>query len=105
MKAMTKDLLLISVLPAVVLFTANAVAGNAVAGKAKSAACAGCHGANGIGSTPDNPNLAGQKEAYLIKATKAYRDGQRKDPMMSAFVSGLSDADIADLSAFYANIK
>ena len=86
-------------------FVMNAQAGDAAAGKAKSANCTGCHGMNGKSSSPTNPNLAGQKEAYLVKAIKAYRDGQRKDPMMSSMVSGLSDADIADLAAFYASVK
>jgi cytochrome c553 len=84
---------------------AGVQAGDAAAGKAKSSNCSGCHGMNGKSTMPTNPNLAGQKEAYLVKAIKAYRDGQRKDPMMSSMVSGLSDADIEDLAAFYASIK
>ena len=79
--------------------------GDAAAGKTISAGCTGCHGMNGRSTNPNNPNLAGQKEAYLVKATKAYRDGQRKDPMMSSMVTGLSDADIANLAAFYSSVK
>lgn len=87
-------------------FSVNVSAGgDAAAGKAKSSNCAGCHGMNGKSSMPNNPNLAGQKEAYLVKAIKAYRDGGRKDPMMSSMAAGLSDADIADLAAFYASVK
>lgn len=86
-------------------FTMNAQAGDAAAGKAKSAKCTGCHGLNGRSTNPNNPNLAGQKEAYLVKSIKAYRDGQRKDPMMGAIVKSLSDADIADMAAFYASVK
>ena len=56
-----------------------AQAGDAAAGKAKSAACAGCHGANGIAGNKNYPNLAGQNEGYLIKATKDYRDGKRPE--------------------------
>ena len=82
-----------------------AQAGDAAAGKAKSAACAGCHGANGMAGNKNYPNLAGQNEGYLIKATKDYRDGNRKDPMMASFVKGLSDADIANLSAYYSSLK
>jgi cytochrome c553 len=79
--------------------------GNAALGKTKSVNCAGCHGMNGKSTTPDNPNLAGQKEAYLAKSIKAYRDGQRKDPMMGPMVSGLSDADIDNLAAYYSSVK
>jgi len=107
MKTMRKNLLLTAVmLMAVFVMTGNAQAGGDVAaGKAKSATCAGCHGMNGKSSNPGYPNLAGQKEAYLIKATKDYRDGKRKDPMMSSMASGLSDKDIENLSAFYASVK
>jgi cytochrome c553 len=82
-----------------------AQAGDAAAGKAKAGNCTGCHGMNGKSMNPNYPNLAGQKEAYLVKAIKAYRDGARKDAMMGSMVSGLSDADIADLAAFYASVK
>jgi cytochrome c553 len=98
--------IIIMLMSVVVLgFGMNVQAGDAKAGEAKSANCTGCHGMNGKSMTPTNPSLAGQKEAYLVKATKAYRDGQRKDPMMNAITAGLSDADIADLAAFYASVK
>lgn len=105
MKTSTKKLLLTSVIVGMSVVMGNVQAGDAAAGKAKSSNCTGCHGMNGKSSMPANPNLAGQQEAYLIKAIKAYRDGQRKDPMMSSMVAGLSDEDIADLAAFYASVK
>jgi cytochrome c553 len=82
-----------------------AQAGDAAAGKAKSATCVGCHGADGIGTTDLNPNLAGQKEAYIVKSVKAYRDGARKDPMMNAMAKPLSDADIDNLAAYFSSLK
>ncbi len=69
--------------------------------KAK-AVCAGCHGPNGISTNPMWPNLAGQKDQYLVKAMKEYRDGARLDPNMAALAQGLTDDDIANLAAFYA---
>ena len=51
-----------------------AIAGDAAAGKTKAASCAACHGANGISAVPTYPNLAGQKEAYLVKQMKAFKD-------------------------------
>ena len=80
-------------------------AGDAAAGKAKSATCAGCHGANGVSPMPNSPNLAGQQAVYLVKSTKDYRDGKRQDPMMGPIVKGLSDADIENLAAYYAGLK
>ena len=80
-------------------------AGDAAAGKAKSVTCAGCHGANGISNNPMWPNLAGQKQAYLASALQMYRDGRRKNAMMSAMAKNLTDADIANLAAYYTSLK
>lgn len=74
------------------------------AGKAKAAVCAACHGANGISVIPDYPNLAGQKQKYLKIAIKAYRDGERKNGIMSPMASGLSDTDIDNLAAYFASL-
>ena len=51
------------------------------------------------------PNLAGQKEQYLIKQIKAFRDGTRQDPMMAPMVAVLSDTDIDNLAAYYSSQK
>lgn len=80
-------------------------AGDVAAGKAKSAVCAGCHGANGISMVPMYPNLAGQKAAYTTKQLKAFRDGSRVDPTMGAMAKPLSDADIDNLAAYYESLK
>ena len=82
----------------------SVLAGDAAAGKAKAASCAGCHGANGISSNPLWPNLAGQKDAYLVKQMKAFRDGTRNDPMMTPMAKPLSDADIDNIAAYYSNL-
>ena len=82
-----------------------AIAGDAAAGKAKAASCNACHGANGISAIPTYPNLAGQKEAYLVKQMKAFKDGTRKDPTMNAMSKPLSDADMANIAAHYAGLK
>ncbi|NOY72494.1 MAG: cytochrome c [Gammaproteobacteria bacterium] len=74
------------------------------AGKEKSMLCSACHGADGISLTPDIPNLASQKKAYLIKATKDFRNGSRKNPMMNSIAQGLSDDDIANLAAYFSSL-
>jgi cytochrome c553 len=90
-------------LTATLLFaSSSAMAGDVAAGKAKSAICASCHGATGHSVNPMWPNLAGQKEQYLAKQIKAFRDGVRKDPMMAPMVAALSDDDIANLAAYFA---
>lgn len=80
-------------------------AGDPDAGKAKAATCVACHGANGISPNDIWPNLAGQKAAYLAKQIKAFRDGIRKDPSMSAMVANLSDQDAEDLAAYFSSLK
>ena len=81
-----------------------AFAGDAAAGKAKAATCAGCHGAEGVSGNAMWPNLAGQKDAYFVKQMKAFRDGTRKDPMMGPMAKPLSDADIDNLAAYYSGL-
>lgn len=78
-------------------------AGDPARGKAAARRCAGCHGVTGIASAPNYPNLAGQKEAYLIKAIKDYRSGSRKDPVMASMVATLSEEDIAHIAAYYSS--
>ena len=48
------------------------------------------------------PSLAGQPAWFTHWSLFKYRDGRRKDPVMSPFATILTDADMADLSAYYA---
>ena len=80
-------------------------AGDAAAGKAKASSCAACHGASGISMVPTYPNLKGQKAAYTVKQLKAFKSGARKDPTMNAMAKPLSDADMANLAAYYGSLK
>ena len=90
---------------ATVMMASPVFAGDVAAGKAKSGVCAACHGANGISAVPMYPNLAGQKAAYLAKQLKDFKSGARKDPVMAPMAMGLSDEDIANISAFYESLK
>lgn len=87
------------------LFAGYAQAGDAVVGKAKSAACTGCHGLNGKSNNPMYPNLASQNKLYLIKAMKDYRDGKRKDPMMNSMLITLTDSDFENIATYYSSLK
>jgi cytochrome c553 len=86
------------------LMSQPTLAADVAAGKAKSVTCGACHGNNGISMIPMYPNLAGQKEQYLVLQMKAFRDGQRKNMVMAPMAAGLSDPDIANLSAYYASL-
>jgi cytochrome c553 len=87
------------------LMASSASAGDIAAGKKKSLACAGCHGEDGISVVPTYPNLAGQKEQYLILTLKGFRDGTRKNAVMNPMAKPLSDEDIENLAAYYASLK
>ena len=98
---------ILTVLSTVALVAASNMvsAADVAAGKAKTAMCAGCHGAKGISMAPANPNLAGQKAAYLATQLKAFRAGTRKNATMNPMSKALSDADIANIAAYYASLK
>ena len=82
-----------------------ASAADAAAGRRKAVQCQTCHGLDGLSKLPEAPNLAGQPEEYLVKSLNDYRTGERKNEMMSIVAPALSDADVADLAAYYASIK
>jgi len=79
-------------------------AGDAAAGKAKSTACAVCHGPNGEG-TAMAPKLAGKSAGDLDQAMQDYKSGKRDNAMMKSQAAALSDGDIANLAAYYASLK
>jgi cytochrome c553 len=66
--------------------------------------CATCHGADGRSADPRIPSLAGQQAVYLSLQLVQYREQRRKDPAMSPVADKLSDAEIRELSAYYATL-
>ena len=97
---------IIALLPLLALLSVPALAdGDAAAGKLKAVSCAGCHGANGVSTNPMWPSLAGQKEQYLAKQLRDFRDGRRHNPVMAPMAKGLSDQDIANLAAYYSDLS
>jgi cytochrome c553 len=83
----------------------SATAGDPAAGRRKALQCQACHGLDGMSKLPEAPHLAGQVEPYLVKSLTDYRDGGRKNEMMSVVAPNLTDEDIADLAAYYAAIE
>lgn len=85
-----------------VLMAGTAIAGDAAVGKSKSAACGGCHGFDGNSPIPMYPKLAGQNEAYIVKQLKAFKENKtRQNPIMMGMAAGVSDADAADIGAYF----
>ena len=83
----------------------SAVVGDATAGQAKTAVCAACHGPNGNSAAPNFPKLAGQGERYLLKQLTDIKDGKRQVLEMTGQLTNLSDQDLADIAAYYAQQK
>jgi len=102
---MNKTISLVTLAVALAVSAPGIAGGNAEAGKAKSTACAGCHGADGNSSTAMFPKLAGQHADYMFHSLKAYKSGKRKNPIMEGQVANLSDQDMKDLAAFFAKQK
>ncbi|MDF9391152.1 cytochrome c4 [Methylococcus capsulatus] len=76
--------------------------GNPAAGRKKAETCSGCHGEDGNSNAPIFPKLAGQHAAYLTKQLREFRSQNRGESTMAAIAEPLSDEDIADLSAWFA---
>ena len=96
-----KKLLITSIASLALLGTAHA-AGDAEAGKTKSAMCMACHGADGNSPAPNFPKLAGQHPDYVTKQLKEFKAGERTDATMNGMTAALSEQDMADIAAFYA---
>ena len=81
------------------------VSGNASLGKNKVYQCQGCHGiADWKTAFPEVyrvPKLGGQKPEYIVAALKAYKSGERDFATMRGIAADLSDADMADIAAYY----
>ena len=83
--------------------TAQAV-GDKANGQQLAAQCVTCHGLGGNSTDQQYPRLAGQYADYLERALYNYRNGERRNAIMSVFASSLSDQEIADLAAWYASL-
>ena len=98
----------LAVLLLAVIFAPGASAeGDAERGKTLGYTCLGCHGIDGYRNAYPSyrvPKLGGQKEAYLVIALQAYRDGTRAHPTMVAQATSMSDQDIADTAAYLATL-
>lgn len=98
-----------SCLVAAPVLAADPPKGDIEAAKAKVSMCIGCHGIPGYrASFPEVyrvPKIAGQSDKYIQVALRAYASGERTHPTMTAISKTLSDQDIADLAAYYANLK
>jgi cytochrome c553 len=75
--------------------------GDREAGRKLAGQCRTCHGLDGQAQIPIAPNIGGESASYLRAQLMAFRDGTREHEMMTIVASSLSDAQIADLAAWY----
>ncbi len=87
-------------------FGSAVAAGDANAGKAKFAVCAGCHGPTGAGNEAlKYPKLSGRDATFVAEQLRAFKSGARESATMKAMTAGLNDADIDNLAAYVATLK
>ena len=77
--------------------------GDPIAGKDKATMCSGCHGEDGNSADPQIPRLAGQYGDYITKQMRNYLASTRSHQTMSGMAASVSDADLADISAYFAS--
>ncbi len=80
--------------------TADAGAGKTIAARD----CKGCHGLDGRGVAPGIPNLAAQRERYLLASIKEYKDGKRTHAALKDMTGNMSEADVRNVVAYYASL-
>ncbi len=85
------------------------IVGDADAARSKISMCIGCHGIEGYKANFPQvyhvPMIAGQNAEYIVSALRDYASGARTFPSMEAIAQSLSEQDMADLAAYYSNLK
>ncbi|HZP85396.1 MAG TPA: cytochrome c [Burkholderiales bacterium] len=85
----------------------QAAEGDPAAGVQKKQMCEGCHGIAGYRTAYPTvysaPKLGGQSAAYMVKALQDYKSGARQHPSMNGIAASLSEKDMADIAAYYAD--
>ncbi len=75
------------------------------AGAKVAQSCMMCHGDNGLSTMPGTPSLAGQSEIYLVSQLQQFRDGKRHNEVMGVIAKTMSNADIENVSAYFAQFE
>ena len=72
---------------------------------AKADVCAACHGEEGNATNPLYPILAGQTARYIYLELKDFKEGRRKDPLMSPVAATLDQSEMLALADYYSRQK
>ena len=87
------------------LFVALPAAADIAAGEKKAAVCAACHGEAGNSTNPQWPSLAQQPAQFISTSLFMFREGNRKNDLMTPMAKPLSNAEMNDLAAYFAAQK
>jgi cytochrome c553 len=60
---------------------------------------------DGKGAAPGIPNLAGQRESYLVASMKEYLEGKRVHAALRDVAAHMSPADMRNVAAYYASLQ
>ncbi|MDX1443736.1 MAG: c-type cytochrome [Gammaproteobacteria bacterium] len=85
-----------------------AAEGDAEAGKVKAYTCMGCHGIPDYTNTYPTfkvPKVGGQYAERVVAALKAYANGERQHPTMTAQAESMTEQDMQDIAAYFATFK
>lgn len=75
-------------------------------GEEKSQVCIACHGQQGISQQDNYPHLHGQRQTYLLRQMRTFRDGgDRRDPIMTPMLENMSDQDLQNLAAYFSSFN
>jgi cytochrome c553 len=92
-----------AILAAALCFCAAGTTGEEAPRKAQG--CVACHGISGNSTDSAMASLAGQPAQFITTSLYMFREGIRKDPVMSPMASGLSNADMNELAAYFSRQK
>ncbi|MFT5560407.1 MAG: cytochrome c553 [Sulfitobacter sp.] len=76
--------------------------GDPVRGETLTATCVACHAEDGNSPAGSFPSIAGQHPKYLLKQLRDIKSGARSAVLMTGILDNMTDQDLIDLSAFYA---
>ena len=83
----------------------SVLAADMATGMQKAQTCVACHGPEGNSASPAIPSLAGQPAQFIATQLVMFREGRRKDAQMSPFATGLANAGLNNLAAYFAAQK
>jgi len=86
--------------------TLIAAEGDIAKGEEKSQVCIACHGEKGISQQDNYPHLHGQRQTYLLRQLRTFRDGgDRRDPIMTPMLENMTDQDLKNLAAYFSSFS